>query len=980
MRTTVRKQGSYGRLWPYGVAVLAVVIATSLALLLSSVLSSTLGLLFFGAVIVSARYGGFGTGVTATVLSVLSILFIIPSSWLTSGLRGLERLGVFSLLSFVISWLIVGYGRRTEAARASGRWFEDVFEASRDAIFLVDPEATFIEINRAACELTGYTREELLSMSIPDLHAEADLHAFRQYFDSIMAGKDVMSAALIQRNDGTKVPVEFSNRRMVFREKRVMHTTARDVTERKLAEEALKVSEERYRDLVESATDVIFTHNLDGQYTSVNKAGELITGYTRDEALALNLSQIVAPEYVEKALQMTTDKVLGREQTAYEIEIIAKNGRRIALEVISRLITQDGIPVGVQGIGRDITERKRAEKALYETEQRYRVVAETASDAIITIDHESTILYVNLAGQQIFGYTIPEMIGQKLTMLVPEHLRHAHNEGLQRYVTSGKKRFSWKTMEFPGLHKTGREIPLEISLSEFQKNGERFFTAIVRDVTERRRAEERLRERERQLVAAQQVAHIGSWEWDIEPNDVSWSDELYRIYGLQPQEFSATYQAFLDRIHPFDRDFVMDVISNALWDHLPFVFEHRIVRLDGEIRTLQGRGEVIEDDQGRAVKMFGIAQDITERNHEEEALRRAEEKYRSIFENAIEGIFQSTPDGQFIAVNPAMARMYGYDSSEEMIAERTDIEQQHYVDPQTRTRFRRLLEENDIVGGLEAEAYRKDGSKVWTSENVRAVRDTAGELLYYEGTIENISKRKQWEAAREQLLKARGQLLQRLVTAQEEERRRIARELHDQLGQQIAPLMLGLKWLRDSNYCQPPALEHLSHLQEYADQLGRELHNIAWELRPTALDDLGLYTALANYVEKWSERSGKIVQFHSNGFNGQRLSTQIETALYRIIQEALTNVLKHADANSVCLILERRQNHALAIVEDDGRGFDVEAIMNAPESERKFGLLGIQERLALVFGTLDIESTPGTGTTVFVRIPTPPASTKEAIS
>src|SRR5205085_2995429 len=182
------------------------------------------------------------------------------------------------------------------------------------------------------------------------------------------------------------------------------------------------------------------------------------------------------------------------------------------------------------------------------------------------------------------------------------------------------------------------------------------------------------------------------------------------------------------------------------------------------------------------------------------------------------------------------------------------------------------------------------------------------------GIGQDVTERKQVEKAREQLLKDRKQLLSRLVKAQEDERRRIARELHDQLGQQITALMLGIKWLKDSGHCQPPATKHLNRLQEYADQLGREVHHIAWELRPTALDDLGLQTALGNYLEKWSESTGKTAQLHSHGFNGHRLSAQIETTLYRVIQEALTNVLKHSEAKFVSLILERRDNHVLAIV------------------------------------------------------------------
>ena len=962
----------------YGVALIAVCLATISAIFLSPYLSPTLALIFLFAVIVSAHVCGFWPGIWATCLSVLSIVLIAPANWINSGPHEFERLTVFVITGAILSWLCAAYGRGRDAIRAREYWFQQIFEASRDAIFLVDANARFIEVNRAACELTGYSHEELLSMSIPELHDEEDMGAFQNYFGSIMEGKDVVSEALIRKKDGTKIAAEFSNRRMTFRGKPAMHTSARDITDRKRAEEALKLSEERFRNVVENASDIIFAHDLDGRYTSVNEAVERITGYTREEALASTLSQIIVPEDLELVRNMISRKVGGEEATTYELQIIAKDGGRIALEVTSRLIVRDGTPVGVHGIARDVTERKRAAEALAESEQRYRVVAETASDAIITINQESEILFANISAETIFGYTVDEMIGQSLTMLMPDYLRHLHSEGVQRYTSTGRRHFSWKGMELPGLHKSGGEVPLEISFSEFQRNGLRYFTSVVRDITQRKQAEEKLSARERQLAAAQQVAKLGSWEWDIAKDTISWSDQLYRIYGLEPQQFGATYAAFLDRVHPFDRDFVHDVIANALVDHQPFTCDYRIIRRDQVIRTVHAQGDVVLDDTGRPIKMIGIGQDVTERHQEVEALRRAEENYRSIFENAVEGIFQSTPEGRFIAVNPAMARMYGYDSPEQMVAQRTDIEQQHYVDPKSRARLKRLLEADDKVHGLEAQVYRKDGSEFWTSENVRAVRDVGGALLYYEGAIEDITKRKQWEEAREQLLKARGQLLQRLVSAQEDERRRIARELHDQLGQQITALMLGLKLLKDSTSFQPEAMERVDHLQECAAELGRELHNIAWELRPSALDDLGLKSALGHYVENWSERTGKPVQFHSSGFNGQRLSAQVETTFYRIVQEALTNVLKHAEASNVSLILERRENHALAIIEDDGRGFDVDAIFNTSGSEQRFGLLGIKERLALVFGTLQIESTPGTGTTVFVRIPTPPASLQVA--
>ena len=224
---------------------------------------------------------------------------------------------------------------------------------------------------------------------------------------------------------------------------------------------------------------------------------------------------------------------------------------------------------------------------------------------------------------------------------------------------------------------------------------------------------------------------------------------------------------------------------------------------------------------------------------------------------------------------------------------------------------------------------------------------------------------------------ARAQLLQRLVTAQEEERSRISRELHDQMGQHLAALMLGLKALKTSSGRLLPANKQLQHLYELTNQLAEEVHHLARELRPAALDDLGLHTALSNYVEQWSERSGTMIDFHSSGLERQRISPQIETTVYRIVQEALTNVLKHAEATRVSVILEYRNGQIRTIVEDDGKGFDADTPTTPTVIAGGLGLIGMQERVALVGGTFDVESKPGAGTTLVIRIPTSSSSDKE---
>jgi signal transduction histidine kinase len=253
---------------------------------------------------------------------------------------------------------------------------------------------------------------------------------------------------------------------------------------------------------------------------------------------------------------------------------------------------------------------------------------------------------------------------------------------------------------------------------------------------------------------------------------------------------------------------------------------------------------------------------------------------------------------------------------------------------------------------------------------LRMIRDGAQDYLIKSRVERYVLVKAIRYAIERQLAKSEHtQLRLKLVTVQEEQRHRIARELHDQMGQSIAALMLGLKSLADSCELKEQARIQFQQLQSIANDLARDVHALALDLRPTALDDLGLEAALSNYIEAWSSRWQIPFDFHINGFTDQRLASHLETIIYRIAQEALTNVVRHARAQSVSLILECADDRVGVIIEDDGCGFDVEAVMNNPAKEQRLGLVGMEERVALVGGNLTIESTQGMGTSVYVRIP-----------
>lgn len=210
-------------------------------------------------------------------------------------------------------------------------------------------------------------------------------------------------------------------------------------------------------------------------------------------------------------------------------------------------------------------------------------------------------------------------------------------------------------------------------------------------------------------------------------------------------------------------------------------------------------------------------------------------------------------------------------------------------------------------------------------------------------------------------------ILKQLINAQEEERRRIARELHDQIGQYLSAFMLRLKLLKKDPSQTISSKHELSELEKIATQLSDETHRMVWELRPSALDEVGLTEALANYVEQWEEHTGIIVDYQSVGLDNRQISAEIETAVYRVVQEALTNVLRHSEARQVSLIVNMRNSHLNVVVEDNGKGFDVDNLLN--DKVAHIGILGIQERVELVGGSVIIESALNFGTTIIARIP-----------
>ncbi|GAB0056485.1 Sensor histidine kinase RcsC [Candidatus Magnetaquicoccaceae bacterium FCR-1] len=271
-----------------------------------------------------------------------------------------------------------------------------------------------------------------------------------------------------------------------------------------------------------------------------------------------------------------------------------------------------------------VTEMRHRQHA----DEQLRTITEALHDAIVSVSAEGRIVFWNRAAETIFGRSRAEVLGQSIDFLVPERFRVNHGRGMALMGATGAPMSSGRTFEAFGCHRNGTEFPIEVSLSSWtDSDGALFFAAVLRDVTERKRAGDALRRSRENLAKAQELAHLGSWEWEIEADRLSWSDEVFRIFGLRNGDLVPDYSAFEAAVHPEDRIRVRDAVARSLEDaEVPYVVEHRIVRPDGTIREVIEVGEVHRDAGGRPVHMVGTVQDITDRKAIEEELRRAKEE------------------------------------------------------------------------------------------------------------------------------------------------------------------------------------------------------------------------------------------------------------------------------------------------------------------------------------------------------------------
>jgi two-component system CheB/CheR fusion protein len=482
------------------------------------------------------------------------------------------------------------------------------------------------------------------------------------------------------------------------------------------------------------------------------------------------------------------------------------------------------------------------------------------------------------------------------------------------------------------------------------------------DITMRKDAMQSLQAAHDQLGLAQQASESALWERDLVTGTERWSSEMYRLRDVDyPNDPSASIEHEAG-IYPDDCPRVTAALDDALREHqLEWNIEFRIGGGAGApTRWIAERGRVQYDD-GRAVHLLGIDFDVTHRK----AAEAAQARLASIVALSRDAIVSFDFQRRVITWNHGAEQLFGFTAAEAMGRDLASL-----VSPEVGRERESMFE--DIGAGrpiqdFSTRAHTKAGEAIDVSVSASSVMDQAGVVIGGSVIIRDVSAQANAERAMrehaEDLERRVAERTRELILTQEEERRRIARDLHDHLGQQLTALRLSLAVCDERSGDDETLRQHLAKAESVATRLDADIDFLAWELRPSELDK-GLVTAIDAYAREWSNHFHVEVDVHISRLEEERLPPQAALALYRIAQEALNNVAKHGQATQVAVILEQRDERAVLVIEDNGRGFDV----NAGLHEQRLGLAGMRERADLVSGTTHIESSPGKGTTVIVKI------------
>jgi PAS domain S-box-containing protein len=850
--------------------------------------------------------------------------------------------------------------RAEQALRESEEKFRRVFQDAAAGMVMISPDLRFRAANRAFCQFIGYPEQELIGRDVAAIaHPEDQAISLQLLEEAHAAGSG--SHQLEKRylhKDGHVLWGELSTTLIQDSAGNADYFVSQvvDITARKQSEEALRKSEEKFSKVFrESPAAITLTSAKDHRYIEVNETFERITGYSRKEVLGrtpLELGIWVDPskraEFVKRLLSEGSIR-------DYEFAFRIKDGSvRIGLGS-AELIEIDGEQLVLWAVA-DITERRYVQESLRESEERFRRVVEHIGDALFVDDVDGHIVFANERFLNLFGFGREEL--QNVTLedyVAPEYraqLRDRHNRRMRGEVVPSH-------FEYEGVRRgDGRRLWLEVDVVPVEdQTGKLVGTqSALRDITERKRVEDALRQRQAELKEAQRLAQLGNWVWELRSDVITWSDELYRIHGRALDTPLPLLKELPQFFTPESWSRLSSVMQKGRTTGVVDDLELEVIRPDGSKRWVATRGEAVRDASGAVVQLRGTIQDITERRRAEQELRESEERFRLLANAAPVMIWKSGPDKLCTYFNQPWLEFTGRALEAELGNGWTEgvhpDDLLGCMDTYTQSfEFR-------VAFKMEYRLRRHDGEYRWIEDTGIPMMGPDGSFAGYIGSCADITDRKKGEEA---LRTVSG----KLIEAQEKERRHIARELHDDINQRLALLAIELQQLSNISSLSDVQLhERTQELFKRTTEISTAVQLLSHGLHSSSLEYLGLVPGIRGFCAEFAKHHKVHIDFvHRN--LPTYLPPDVALGLFRVLQEALHNAVKHSGAPSIEVLLLGVDAGLQLTVRDAGKGFDPEVAMGG----QGLGLISMRERVNLLKGTISISSQPSRGTSIVVFIP-----------
>jgi PAS domain S-box-containing protein len=818
------------------------------------------------------------------------------------------------------------------------------------------PDGSVEFCNRRWLEYTGLAAEQAQGWGWKTaIHPEDAAELVASWNRVLAEGVPGEAEARMRKTDGTFRWFLIRAAPMLNDQGRIVrwYGTNTDIEERKRAEQAGSRANDRLRLAMAASASVGWDSDVKSGRDVWFGDLQTIFGIPSDTYAASveEFLRYVHPDDRRRVSEALADARQNRKLYAAEFRIMRPDGTVRWLAARGKFYyATNGEPTRMLGVSFDITERKLTEEKLRE----YEKAVEGSEEMIAVVDREGRYLIANRKFLNYRGMTKEQVVGR----LVPEVL----NKGVFEAVVQKQldECFLGKVVRYEMKYAYPELGERDLFISYFPIEGvagvERA-ACILQDITERKRTEEALRKSEERFRLAAKAGRMYAYEWDVATDIITRSEEQRNVLGFSEQAKPLTRQQLLATVHPEDRALFIGSVDQLSPENPTTRISYRVLRPDGSVVWLEKNAKAFFDEAGRMLNMVGMVADITERKRIEEALRESEERLHLAVQAGRMYAFDWDATTDVIVRSEECADILNWIDDPTRDTGRQFAARVHPDDREAYTAPEMVLTPGNPTYKTSYRVLRPDGSAIWLEANGHVLFDAAGRLQRIIGMVADVTERK---LAEEALFS----LSRRLIEAQELERARIARELHDDLSQRMALLQISLEQVtQDSAGFSSKTQQQLHNITKVCSEVSSTLHDLSHQLHPYKLDTLGLVAALGGFCNEFSRQHNLQIQFVYHDVPGQ-IPEDVTLCLFRIVQEALRNVVKHSGGTEAKVELSGHGDRIDLCISDSGAGFNPEHV----KAQTGLGLISMRERLRLIRGYLSVESEPSHGTRIRVRV------------